>query len=160
VQHATAVGVPKPTKTLAGLVRRYGDTPELTLAGLLGLVVAWRRKWERTCRLVAVMILSAALAGGTTNGIRLTSGRTRPNNHKVAPGWYGPWYQGSLTAFQNKFNAFPSGHTAGAFGFFRVLCFARVRLAGWFLVPALLIGGSRVVIGAHHFVRRPLRHRI
>jgi membrane-associated phospholipid phosphatase len=150
VQHAMAVGVPKPAKTLAGLVSRYGDTPELMLAGLLGLVLAWRRKWERARRLLAVMLLSAAIAGGAANGVRLTLGRTRPNNHEVAPGWYGPWHQRRLTAFQNKFNAFPSGHTAGVFGFFGVLCFARGPLVGWFLVPALLIGGSRVVIGAHH----------
>jgi membrane-associated phospholipid phosphatase len=61
-----------------------------------------------------------------------------------------PWHDGEWTILKNKYNSFPSGHTAGAFGFFGVLVFARLSYAALAVIPAVAIGWSRFYLGALH----------
>jgi membrane-associated phospholipid phosphatase len=134
-----------------GSVSRYGDWPWLMVAGGAGLLIAWRvrnRDWQRI--LVTAMVAST-VAGALVNTVRLTSGRVRPSAEKeIGPGWYGPFHNGQLTIGEPKYNSFPSGHTATGVGFAGVLLFARPWLGFPFLIVALGIGWSRMLLGAHH----------
>jgi membrane-associated phospholipid phosphatase len=132
-----------------GAVSRYGDWPWLMLAGGAGLFVAWRarnRDWQRI--LVTAMVAST-FSGIVANGMRLTTGRARPNAG-VPEGWYGLVHDGRLTIGNPKFNSFPSGHTATAVGFAGVILFARPLPGVFALLAALAIAAARIVLGAHH----------
>ena len=130
---------------------RYGDWPELMIAGGVGLSAAWRarsREWKRI--LLAAMIAST-VAGVLANTMRLTTGRTRPRESpKIEQGWYGPFHEGRLTIGNSKYNSFPSGHTATAVGFAGVILFARPLLGSLAMLLAFAIALSRVLLGAHH----------
>ncbi len=140
----------KPIRNLAGIISNYGDWPWLMLYTLPFLLWAWWKKRPGLLRLVATMIVASTLAGAVTNTVRLTTGRTRPNNVKVEPGWYGLRHDGKWLLGQNKYSSFPSGHTATAFGFFTVLAFRRTRGSFLWLVPAVIMAASRVILDAHH----------
>lgn len=138
-------------KAVAGWISHYGDFFPLMMVGLYALFAAMIFHRERACRVIVGMILAGMLAGGTANVVKSVAGRARPNA-KVAPGWYGPKHNGQWLVGKNKFAAFPSGHTATAVGFFAVLAYSRRRLgpALLVLVPAVIIGFSRVYLGVHH----------
>src|SRR5436309_15187025 len=57
--------------------------------------------------------------------------------------WGGP-------RFSTKYHAFPSGHVAASTAFFGVLIFARRRVGLACLPIPILIGFSRMYIGAHY----------
>src|SRR6516164_2863733 len=135
---------------LAGLLSRYGDWPELTLAGLFGLALAWWAKRRRLVKVLLCMLLASTVAGAVVNTVRLTTGRTRPNAVHTPQGWFGLRRDGEWLLFKNNYHAFPSGHSASAFAFFGVLAFAYRRLGWCFLGPAAAIGWSRIYLGAHH----------
>lgn len=132
-------------------VRKYGDWPWLMLAGGIGLGVAIAlrsREWQRI--LVAAM-LASTLAGILANTSRLTTGRTRPRESpKIAQGFHGPWHEGRLTIGRPAYNAFPSGHTATAFGFAGAIFFACPWIGLGALVLAALVATSSIILGAHH----------
>lgn len=134
-----------------GNVSRYGDWPPLMALGAAGLFVAWRlrsREWKRI--LIAAMVAST-VAGILANSLRLTTGRTRPRESpKIAQAWVGPYHEGKITIGNSKYNSFPSGHTATAFGFAGVLFFARPLLGSFALLAAGAIAFSRLLLGAHH----------
>lgn len=140
----------KALRNLGGHISEYGDWPWLMAIAVPLLLLAWRLKRELLFRIVAAMIVASALAGIANNSIKLTSGRTRPNNTQVAPGWYGLHHDGQLLIGKNKFNSFPSGHTAAASGFFCVLALRRRPWAFLWFLPVLIMGGSRMIISAHH----------
>jgi len=134
---------------LAADVSRYGDWPELMLAGGLGYLLARRVgsvKWQRL--LLSAMIAST-LAGAVVNVSRLTTGRTRPRA-EAAQGWYGPRHDGSWLIGRADFNSFPSGHTATAVGFAGVLLFGAPAWGALAALAAMGIALSRVLLGAHH----------
>ncbi len=132
-------------------VREYGDWPELMLAGGIGLLLA---RWMRSTRwtsIIAAAMLASTLAGILANSARLTTGRTRPRESpKIEQAFHGPWHQGRLTIGDSRFNSFPSGHTATAFGFAGVILFA----SPWIGIGAIIVAGaiawSSIAIGAHH----------
>jgi len=132
-------------------VRKFGDWPWLMGAGAIGLAIAWKlhnREWKRI--LIAAMIAST-LAGLIANTSRLTTGRTRPRDvPKIAEGFYGPWRDGTTTIGDPRYNSFPSGHTATAFGFAGVILFASPWLGIGAMVLAGVIGWASIMIGAHH----------
>ncbi len=134
-----------------GAISRYGDWPWLMAAGGAGLFFAWRarnREWQRI--LVTAMVAST-VAGALVNTLRLTTGRTRPRESpKIEQGWYGPYHEGKFTIGNSKYNSFPSGHTATAFGFAGVLLLARPWAGLAAMLLALGIAGSRMLLGAHH----------
>jgi membrane-associated phospholipid phosphatase len=137
---------------LAGLLSKFGDWPELMAYALIGLVAFALARKRSLAKLFLCMMIAGTLAGGVTNAVRLLSGRARPNNLTVAPGWYGLWYRGEFLLWKYKFHSFPSGHTATAFAYFGVIGFAYRRRWAWsFLAAAGLIGWSRLYINAHFF---------
>ena len=136
---------------IAGVISKFGDWPELMGYATVALVgVGFARK-RTLVKVILCMMIAGTLAGAVTNSVRLLSGRARPNNHEVPPGWYGLWYEGQWLLGKYKFHSFPSGHTATAFAFFGVIGFAYRRWAWSFLAVAGVIGWSRLYINAHFF---------
>ena len=128
---------------------KYGDWPELMLAGGLGLFLAHRLRNVRWQRILLSAMIASTLAGMTVNLSRLTTGRTRPRA-TAEQGWYGPRHDGKWLIGQADFNSFPSGHTATAVGFAGVILFAA---PGWgipAMIAALAVALSRILLGAHH----------
>jgi membrane-associated phospholipid phosphatase len=124
-------------------VSRFGDWPAHACVGLALLAVAWWRgnkKWTRT---FLSMLIALAIAGVVGRGVKIATGRARPSV-KTEQVWNG-------SRFSPKYHAFPSGHVAASTAFFGVLFF-RSRRIGLALLPIpIVIGFSRIYLGAHYF---------
>jgi len=88
------------------------------------------------------MLLAMAIAGIAGHVIKRTVPRARPSV-KSELRWGGP-------RFSTKYHAFPSGHVAASAAFFGVIIFARRRVGLACLPIPILIGFSRMYIGAHY----------
>ena len=86
------------------------------------------------------MLLAMMLAGVVGAVIKLTVARARPSVH-AEPRWGG-------SRFSSNFHSFPSGHVGASTGFFGVLLIARRRVGIASLPIPILIGLSRMYIGA------------
>jgi membrane-associated phospholipid phosphatase len=123
-------------------VSLYGDWPSHVVLGLLLLGIAWRRHSKKLMRILLSMLLAMAVAGVTGTVIKRTIPRARPSV-KSELRWGGP-------RFSTKYHAFPSGHVAASTAFFGVLIFARRRIGLACLPIPILIGLSRMYLGAHY----------
>jgi membrane-associated phospholipid phosphatase len=123
-------------------VSRFGDWPSHVALGLLLLGIAWSRGSEKWTRIFLSMLLAMAIAGIAGHVIKRTVPRARPSV-KSELRWGGP-------RFSTKYHAFPSGHVAASTAFFGVLIFARRRIGVACLPIPILIGVSRMYIGAHY----------
>lgn len=132
----------RTAKEVMSSVSRFGDWPEHVVAGLLLVTLATWRGQKRWVHIGLTMIVACALAGITTRGVKIATGRARPSV-KQELGWKGP----RLSA---KYNSFPSGHAAATTAFFGVLFFANRRVALCLLPIPLLIAASRIYVAAHH----------
>jgi membrane-associated phospholipid phosphatase len=123
-------------------VSRFGDWPSHVVLGLLLLGTAWIRGSRKWSRVFLAMLIAMALAGVAGHIIKRTIPRPRPSVHTDIR-WGGPH-------FSTKYHSFPSGHVGASTAFFGVLFVAgrRVGLA-CFAIP-ILIGFSRMYIGAHY----------
>jgi membrane-associated phospholipid phosphatase len=151
-------------------VSLLGDWPLHAAVALLLLVLAWRRGDQNWSRIFLAMLLAMTLAGVAGTVIKRSVPRARPSVHAEAR-WGGPH-------FSSKYHSFPSGHMGASTAFFGVLLIARRRI-GLVCVPIpILIGLSRLYLGAHylsdvvcaavlgylcavvvgHFVLSPTRH--
>jgi membrane-associated phospholipid phosphatase len=128
---------------------KYGDWPELMLAGAVGVLLARRLRSVRWQRILLSAMIASTLAGMAVNASRLTTGRTRPRA-VAAQGWYGPRHDEQWLIGKADFNSFPSGHTATAIGFAGVLLFAAPAWGVPAMALACLIAFSRILLGAHH----------
>jgi undecaprenyl-diphosphatase len=138
----------KALKSLAWFLSKVGDWPELMVLAAAALFVVRRNR-----QLVVVifsMMIAATLAGAAVNSVRLLSGRARPNNTEVTPGWYGVSHQGQWLFGKDKYHSFPSGHTGSALAYFGVLGFAFRRWSWGFLLLGLAIGWSRIYLNVHY----------
>jgi undecaprenyl-diphosphatase len=120
----------------------WGDWPWHVLLGIVGMAFAYALGSRRWLAIFAAMIVACAVAGTVNRAIKIAAGRSRPSV-EIDAGWNGP-------RFSSKYHAFPSGHTAASTAFFAALCVARSRVGVWFLPIPLLIGFSRLYVGAHH----------
>jgi membrane-associated phospholipid phosphatase len=123
-------------------VSRYGDWPSHVVLGLLLLGTALIRGSRKWSRVFLAMLLAMALAGVAGQVIKRTIPRARPSVHS-ATHWGGP-------RFSSKYHSFPSGHVGASTAFFGVLLFARRRIGLACLPIPILIGFSRMYIGAHY----------
>lgn len=123
-------------------VSLFGDWPSHLLLGLLLLAIAWRCHSKRWMCIFLLMILALALAGVVGTVIKRAVPRARPSV-KSELHWGGP-------RFSTKYHAFPSGHVGASTAFFGVLIFARRRIGLACLPIPILIGFSRMYLGAHY----------
>jgi membrane-associated phospholipid phosphatase len=123
-------------------VSRFGDWPSHFALGLLLLGIAWWRGSKKWMRIFLSMLIAMAIAGIAGHVIKRTVPRARPSV-KSELRWGGP-------RFSTKYHAFPSGHVAASTAFFGVLFFARRRVGLACLPILILIGFSRMYVGAHY----------
>jgi membrane-associated phospholipid phosphatase len=123
-------------------VSRFGDWPSHVALGLALLGVAWVRGSKKWARVFLSMLIAMALAGLAGHVIKRAVPRARPSV-KSELHWGGP-------RFSTKYHSFPSGHVGASTAFFGVLLFTRQRIGlACFVIP-ILIGFSRMYIGAHY----------
>jgi undecaprenyl-diphosphatase len=123
-------------------VSLLGDWPLHAGVGLVLLGLAWRRGSEEWTRIFLAMLLAMLLAGVAGTVIKRTVPRARPSVQTEAR-WGGP-------RFSSKYHSFPSGHVGASTAFFGVLLIARRRIGLACLPIPILIGFSRMYIGAHY----------
>jgi membrane-associated phospholipid phosphatase len=123
-------------------VSLFGDWPSHALVGLVLLGFAWRRGNKQWTRIFLAMLIAMSLAGVTGYVIKRTIPRPRPSVHTDMR-WGGPH-------FSSKYHAFPSGHVGASTAFFGVLIIACRRIGLACLPIPILIGFSRMYIGAHY----------
>ena len=123
-------------------VSRFGDWPSHALVGLTLLGIAWRRGRRQWTRIFLAMLIAMALAGVTGYVIKRTIPRPRPSVHSQTQ-WGGPH-------FSSKYHSFPSGHVGASTAFFGVFIITRRRVGLACLPIPMLIGFSRMYIGAHY----------
>jgi undecaprenyl-diphosphatase len=123
-------------------VSLLGDWPLHAAVGLVLLGVAWRRGSEEWTRIFLAMLLAMMLAGVTGTVIKRTFPRARPSVHSETH-WGG-------SRFSSKYHSFPSGHVGASTAFFGVLLIRRRRIGLACLPIPILIGFSRMYIGAHY----------
>ena len=123
-------------------VSLLGDWPTHTAAGLVLLGLVWRRGSEEWTRIFLAMLLAMMLAGVTGTVIKRTVPRARPSVHTETR-WGGP-------RFSSKYHSFPSGHVGASTAFFGVLLIARRRVGLVCGAIPVLIGFSRMYLGAHY----------
>ena len=123
-------------------VSLFGDWPSHTAAGLVLLGLAWRQSSQEWTRILLAMLLAMMLAGVAGTVIKRTIPRARPSV-QTDTRWGGP-------GFSSKYHSFPSGHVGASTAFFGVLLIARRRVGLACLPIPILIGFSRMYIGAHY----------
>jgi membrane-associated phospholipid phosphatase len=123
-------------------VSLFGDWPLHAAVGLALLGLAWRRGSKQWTRIFIAMLLAMMLAGVAGTVIKGTVPRARPSVHTDTR-WGGP-------RFGSKYQSFPSGHVGASTAFFGVLLIARRRIGLVCLAIPILIGFSRMYIGAHY----------
>ena len=130
------------TRNFMRYVSLLGDWPLHAAVGLLLLGLAWRRGSQEWTRIFLAMLLAMMLAGVAGTVIKRTVPRARPSVQTDAR-WGGP-------RFSSKYHSFPSGHVGASTAFFGVLLIARRRIGLACLAIPILIGFSRMYIGAHY----------
>ena len=129
-------------RSFMGYVSLFGDWPLHAVVGLVLLGFAWRRASREWTRIFLAMLLAMLLAGTAGTVIKRAFPRARPSVHTDAH-WGGP-------RFSSKYHSFPSGHAGASAAFFGVLLIARRRLGLLCFAIPILIGFSRMYIGAHY----------
>jgi membrane-associated phospholipid phosphatase len=122
-------------------VSRFGDWPGHFLVGLALLGFAWSRGNKKWVRIFLAMLIALSIAGLAGRAIKLTTGRARPSVRSEQM-WTGP-------SWSSKYHSFPSGHVDASVGFFAVLLLANWRIGLPGLAIPLVIGFSRMYLGAH-----------
>ena len=123
-------------------VSLFGDWPSHVAVGLLLLAIAWIRDSKKWTRIFLAMLIAMSLAGVTGHVIKRTIPRPRPSVHTDMR-WGG-------SRFSSKYHSFPSGHVDASTAFFCSLFLANRRIGlACFPIP-ILIGLSRMYLGAHY----------
>ena len=143
VQEWTTAQPSRGMRRAMAWVSWIGDWVGHAIAALLALGLAYWRGNRRVVRICVAMLVALAIAGAAARVVKIAAGRSRPSV-EVDSGFNGP-------RFTAKYHAFPSGHTTSSFAYFGVIAFANLRLFAALLPIPLLIGFSRVYVGAHHF---------
>jgi membrane-associated phospholipid phosphatase len=131
-------------RNFMGYVSFFGDWPLHAAVGLVLLGLAWRRGREEWTRIFLAMLLAMMLAGVAGTVIKRTIPRARPSVHTDIR-WGGPRFSSKY-----EYQSFPSGHVGASTAFFGVLLIARRRVGLACLPIPILIGLSRMYIGAHY----------
>ena len=123
-------------------VSLFGDWPSHIALGLILLGIAWIRDSKKWMRIFLAMLVAMSIAGVTGHVIKRTIPRPRPSV-KTEIHWGG-------SRFSSKYHSFPSGHVGASTAFFCTLFLANRRIGLACLPIPILIGFSRMYIGAHY----------
>ncbi len=123
-------------------VSLFGDWPSHVALGLVLLAFAWVRGSRKWTRIFLSMLVAMAVAGLVGTVIKRAIPRARPSVQSEIH-WGGP-------RFSSKYHAFPSGHVGASSAFFCTLFLARRRIGLACLAIPILIGFSRMYLGAHY----------
>ena len=129
---------------------KIGEGWVVGAAGILLAIFFLLVNRPRVAANIFFIALVSELTGLAALILRVLSGRTRPSNHDVPPGFYGVWHDGHWIIGQFKFSAFPSGHAASAVG---LAAAAWLIHRGWGAVAAvyaLAVMWSRLALQCHH----------
>jgi len=121
---------------------RFGDWPAHFALGLFLAGIAWWRGSKKWTRIFLSMLIALGIAGVVGRGIQMATGRARPSV-RTEEVWNG-------ARFNPKYQAFPSGHVGASTAFFGVLFLANRRIGLACLSIPILIGFSRIYLGAHY----------
>ncbi|WP_085032419.1 phosphatase PAP2 family protein [Ensifer aridi] len=95
--------------------------------------------------LSAYFLLTVGTASALVHGLKFLIGRARPELFAD----YGAYSLAPFTG-DRLFESFPSGHSTAAGALFGALAMLLPQLRPLFFILALLIGVSRVIVGAHY----------
>jgi membrane-associated phospholipid phosphatase len=137
-------------KNIAWWCSKIGEGWVIGAAGIVFAVLFVLLNRPQLAARIFFVALTSELTGLAATIIRTLTGRTRPSNHDVPPGFYGIWHDGHFILGQAKFSAFPSGHAGSAVG---LAAAAWLIHRGWGAVAAvyaLAVMWSRIALQAHH----------
>jgi len=127
---------------LGNIGNQLGHGNTLVVLSLLMGAIGWGLK-HRELKLAGIQtLLSHAVAGLLTQGIKHLVGRPRPRFTHL-----GQWDSGPT--MQSGLDSFPSGHTSATFAVAAVLACHFPRFTGLWYGGALFVGISRVMRGSH-----------
>ncbi|GEO85827.1 MULTISPECIES: lipid A 1-phosphatase LpxE [Alphaproteobacteria] len=143
------------TRSLGKMITDFGSSGWILTASVMLLLTGFasyrlsrggkqRFRALYIAQIGAYSFLAVALSGLSANLIKRVIGRARP-------GQFDDWGSFGFSPFAgSRFESFPSGHatTVGAIFMMLILLLPRFRLA--FILLALWMGFSRVMVGAHY----------
>ena len=129
---------------------KIGEGWVVGAAGIIMAGIFFFASRPRIAANIFFIALTSELTGLAALILRVLSGRTRPSNHDVPPGFYGIWHDGHWIIGKYQFSSFPSGHAATAVG---LAAAAWLIHRGWGAVAAvyaLAVMWSRLALQCHH----------
>ncbi|WP_374547764.1 phosphatase PAP2 family protein [Rhodoblastus sp.] len=105
----------------------------------------WRAAWGVVASRGLYFFSVMAFSGLAAQVVKHIVGRARPRLIDVA----GPAHF-DLFSLQSVLASFPSGHTTTMFATFGALALLSPRLGPWFLLLAIPVAASRIIVGAHY----------
>jgi len=129
---------------------KIGEGWVVAAAGIFLAAILFLANQPRIAANIFFIALTSELTGLAGLIVRVLSGRTRPTNHEVPPGFYGVWHDGHWLIGKYQYSAFPSGHAATAVG---LAAAAWLVHRGWGAVAAvyaLAVMWSRLALQCHH----------
>jgi membrane-associated phospholipid phosphatase len=130
-------------KRLARELSFFGDFLGFNLLMFVGLQVAgWSLRSRKLLRVAVASLLCACLAGAAANVLRVAVGRPRPGYEVAGRAW-----QPSVS---DRFNSFPSAHTATAFGGALPVLLSHPVVGVPASIVATGVAWSRVRLNRHH----------
>lgn len=151
----SAIGWPDAWRAPFFFITDYGLSEWILIPSLVVLVAAsvstiWLRSLPRLAAyevglLSTFVFIGVGLPGLSTKLLKRLVGRGRPDEFATVGGF----------SFQNlsddwRFHSFPSGHATTAIALAFVIGFVLPRLFPWLLVVGIVVGISRVAVGAHY----------
>ncbi|WP_454288983.1 phosphatase PAP2 family protein [Rhizobium arsenicireducens] len=143
------------TRSLGRMITEFGSSGWILIASAMLFVTGLasyrlaggakqRFRAHHTAGIAAYVFLAIALSGLSANLLKRVIGRPRPRQFEDSGAFGFSPFSGS------GFESFPSGHatTVGAIFMVLILLLPRYRLA--FMLLALWMGFSRVMVGAHY----------
>ncbi|HHY50833.1 MAG TPA: phosphatase PAP2 family protein [Alphaproteobacteria bacterium] len=152
-----AQALPEPVVTVFGWITRLGESDYILIPAAVvffvcaGLALVLRRRipklalWQ-AAGIAAFVFAGIGLPGLITGIVKRIIGRSRPSLlDTVGPLDFRTWSWTDWT-----YQSFPSGHTTTAFAICFVVSFLVPRAYPFMLAFAVLVGLSRIVVGAHY----------
>ena len=135
-------------------ITKVGDSLWFFIISILGFFISYflfkskiKNKLIQNLKNFFLFLLTTiSLTGVLTQVIKHIIGRPRPN-YSSENGSFGF----EFFSFESSFHSFPSGHTSTIFAVALALSMLTPKIKIYYIFFALIVGLSRVVVGAHFF---------